>query len=290
MSLQHCLSLGLLVFLAVTTQGAEPVTDNELKTFSENLLRKDNTNDSLQVTVKTQGATRAYATIDQAPLRLLELKPSVKRVPTVAKLIALYDNYDPDTTHNEVVTPAERKEESDFLDAVLDTPTWTYAINFLKSKGYVKGTKADMKEVLKKIWFTVYSRGNRKMGSSAFEHVFLGEIKRGEVSGLHNWIFFNNEEEKNRLNYMGYMQTVDFNGKGGIIKLHYTWNGVTKPVGSIFVGTSPELELALYTVCYFARPNNKCFLRLNGKPLYIQTYTFNSRNEKLIGSAFPSVA
>lgn len=78
--------------------------------------------------------------------------------------------------------------------------------------------------------------------------------------------------------------------KGGVIKLHYMWNNTTKPVGTIFVGTSPELELALYTVCYFARPNDKCHLRLNGKAIYIQTYTFNSHSEKLIGSAFPSIA
>lgn len=57
----------------------------------------------------------------------------------------------------------------------------------------------------------------------------------------------------------------------------------------MFVGTSPELELALYTVCYYARPNDKCFLKLNGENMYIQTYTFNSRNQKLIGSAFPSM-
>lgn len=57
------------------------------------------------------------------------------QVPTVARLMALYDNYDPDTTHNEVITNTERKEESDFLDAVLDTPTWTFTNTFLKNKG-----------------------------------------------------------------------------------------------------------------------------------------------------------
>jgi len=280
----------IILFLAQSfySDGSQPITDDELKTFSEGALAKDNTNGSLQVIVKTQGQTRAYSDIDQAPLPLLEIKPSVKTVPTVARLIALYDNYDPDTTHSEVITQGERKEESDFLDAVLNTPTWAYTNSFLKAKGFVNGTKSEMKELLNKIWFTVYSRGNRKLGSSAFEHIFLGEIKRGEVSGLHNWIFFSNEEQNNRLNYLGYLQTTDFNGKGGVIKLHYKWLDKTKPVGTLFVGTSPELELALYTVCFFARPNEKCFLRLNGKNIYIQTYTFTANKQKLIGSAFPS--
>lgn len=67
--------------------------------------------------------------------RLLDVKPSVKQVPTVARLIALYDNYDPDTSHSEVITTSERKEESDLLDAILDTPIWTYTNSFLKAKG-----------------------------------------------------------------------------------------------------------------------------------------------------------
>ncbi|XP_054261903.1 endoribonuclease CG2145-like [Macrosteles quadrilineatus] len=284
-------TFGLILSIVIqshNSDGAQPITDDELKTFSETAFGKDNNNGSLQVVVKSQAKTRAYSDTDQAPLPLLELKPSVLKVATVARLMALYDNYDPDTTHSEVITNAERKEESDFLDAVLSTPIWAYTNSFLKSKGFVNGTKSEMKELLNKIWFTVYSRGNRKLGSSAFEHIFLGEIKRGEVSGLHNWIFFSHEEQNNHLNYLGYMQITDFNGKGGVIKLHYKWLDKSKPVGTLFVGTSPELELALYTVCYFARPNDKCYLRLNGKSIYIQTYTFTANNQKLIGSAFPS--
>lgn len=77
--------------------------------------------------------------------------------------------------------------------------------------------------------------------------------------------------------------------KGGILKLHYTWNGKTKPVGTMFVGTNPELELALYTVCFLARPNDKCNLRMKGKDVFIQTYTFTANNQRLIGSAFPGI-
>lgn len=41
---------------------------------------------------------------------------------TVEKMKLLYNNYEQDASINEYVTPNERKEENDFIDAVLATP------------------------------------------------------------------------------------------------------------------------------------------------------------------------
>lgn len=34
------------------------------------------------------------------------------------------------------------------------------------------------------MWFGLYSRGKGKISSSGFEHVFVSELKNGEVSGI----------------------------------------------------------------------------------------------------------
>lgn len=41
---------------------------------------------------------------------------------TVEKMKAMYNNYEQDALINEYVSPAERKEEDDFIDAILATP------------------------------------------------------------------------------------------------------------------------------------------------------------------------
>lgn len=45
----------------------------------------------------------------------------------------------------------------------------------------------EFKALLNKIWFEMYRRG-AEADSSGFEHVFLGESKNGDITGLHNWV------------------------------------------------------------------------------------------------------
>lgn len=118
----------------------------------------------------------------------------------------LFNNYELDTLVNEYVTPNEKKEENDFLDAVLATSVMRYAMTFLQQKGVADPDSAKHREFLKTIWFNTYSRGQGKIGSSGFEHVFLTEIKNGTLAGLHNWIYFYEEEKAGRVDYKGYLK------------------------------------------------------------------------------------
>ena len=73
--------------------------------------------------------------------------------------------------------------------------------------------------MLKEIWFTPYTRYRSVLGSSGFEHVFVGEVKDGKVSGFHNWVSFYKEEQEGDLNYLGYTKTVDIGDKVGFTEI-----------------------------------------------------------------------
>lgn len=159
---------------------------------------------------------------------------TLSRVPTIAKLRALFNNYELDTMVDETVTPTERQEEDEFLEKVLDTAVMRTAMDYLKEKGFhrqknyckvtnidlvcffffrsgsVRSDRASQKNFLKTIWFTLYSRGGGHVGSSGFEHVFMNEIKNNEISGLHNWIYFYDQENygQNNLDYKGYLKSL----------------------------------------------------------------------------------
>lgn len=58
-----------------------------------------------------------------------------------------------------------------------------YTYNYLKAKNKIKGSMADFEKQLHKIWFDLYRREGDD-DSSAFEHVFVGEVRDGEAKGI----------------------------------------------------------------------------------------------------------
>ncbi len=89
-----------------------------------------------------------------------------------------------------------------------------YLAAYLHSKRIIaSASAADLKQLLFNLWFKMYKRDrqSRAPDSSAFEHVFVGEISRdfktGDmiIKGFHNWIqIYMQEKNGGKLNYKGY--------------------------------------------------------------------------------------
>lgn len=134
---------------------------------------------------------------------------ALNALPTVSKMRLLHNNYEKDTLVNEYVTAIERSEENDFIDALVGTQVMRQTMQFLQQKGMVTLDPKSHRDLLKTIWFTMYSRGKGKVGSSAFEHVFVTELKNGTVSGFHNWVYYFYEEQAGNADYKGWLKKVD---------------------------------------------------------------------------------
>lgn len=119
------------------------------------------------------------------------LSDEVFKKPTYARFCSLLDNYNPNAGSKEVVTSEERQEQAAFIEEISRTAPIKYLYKYLLEKRIVSGNFQDFKRTLTSLWFDLYGRGGASSCSSAFEHVFVGEIKNGqeqEVSGFHNWI------------------------------------------------------------------------------------------------------
>jgi len=218
--------------------------------------------------------------------------------PTYKAFTALLDNYIAATGAAESVTDSERAEVQAFLDAVMQTAPMQFCHLYChKHKpDAVPSSQAGFKKLLHSIWFDLYrrERGGR-LDSSGFEHVFIGEVKNGDVSGFHNWIQFYLEEKKGTLDYRGYIKPRSNDGaqhddNDHLLTLQFAWNGVEKFVGTSFIGVSPEFEMALYTMCFLVgTEENEVNLDTGtGDTFGIMIKCYRMAGDK-IGTTFPEV-
>ncbi|KAK3604497.1 hypothetical protein CHS0354_001177 [Potamilus streckersoni] len=168
----------------------------------------------------------------------------------------LLDNYELECGVAENVTEQEKKENRDFIDAIMETSVMHEAHQYLVRKRLAPKDVIEFKRLLYKTWFTLFRRtkGDRDFDSSSFEHVFVGEAKESEFIGLHNWIQLYLQEKCGNIDYHGFFR------RGSVLKedsvprllaIQFDWKEEKgKPISSVFLGTSPEFEIAMYTICF----------------------------------------
>ena len=221
--------------------------------------------------------------------RLLNISSNVFSTVTTRSLIKLFDNYEFDTYQTEVLTKEEDREENEFINNLMKSDVMLHVMQFLSAKRFFTNDLQIHKDILKEIWFHPYSRGKGINSSSGFEHVFIGERKpRKGVIGLHNWIFFSLGELSNKINYFGFSKSKEFADRAAVLEACFTYNGKRKR-STMLIGTMPELEIALYTLCFFTRPNRKCKISFDGFKFAVQTYVLRNRDKKYVAAAFPVI-
>ncbi|XP_047323077.1 poly(U)-specific endoribonuclease-A-like [Impatiens glandulifera] len=217
------------------------------------------------------------------------LKEDVLRKPTFSRFCSLLDNYNPHEGYKEQVTSQELQEQAAFIEEICRTAPIKYLQKYLAYKGIVSDNIQDFKRTMTSLWFDLYNRGGTSGSSSAFEHVFVGEIKQKgeqEVSGFHNWLQFYLEESKGKVDYQGYIYP---RRRGSVpdsetqlLTVQFEWNGVLKSLSSSFIGVSPEFEIALYTLCFYAGQEEN---HVQMGPYYVNIKCYRFGNK--MGSTFP---
>ncbi|KAM4700920.1 uridylate-specific endoribonuclease isoform 3-T3 [Discoglossus pictus] len=210
--------------------------------------------------------------------------------PTYATFIKLMDNYDRKTGTDESYTADEIKEQEAFLQEIMKTKLMKELYHFFHHKGLYH-TEKEFVTDLQKMWFGLYSRSTGEADSSGFEHVFLGEVKKGKVSGFHSWIRFYFLEKKGMMDYYSYNFDGPWTSYPDVLGKQFHWDGYYKEVGTQFIGSSPEYDMGIYTLCFISRPGKKCNVSLGGHGLSIQTYTWTKttygNGKSYIATAYP---
>ncbi|XP_043276343.1 poly(U)-specific endoribonuclease homolog [Venturia canescens] len=246
------------------------ISNEELWNLTESLFAKDEIKANQYVRMNLQKRSVNPNVTDEAPQRLLNVRDEAYALPTIQAVREMYDNYEYDSETKEISNSDKRRQENVFLDTLLNTNIMTTAMKWLSNKGYVESDDFEWKDTLRHIWLSKVNGA-----TCGFERIFLAEKYPGpSVIGAQNWIYFDSREWLRKINYMSYVDKVDLGDKATLVKINFKIDDVPKANTTMLVGTPPELEMALYTVCYYARPNDFCSVSLNGTKFNIYTHSF----------------
>lgn len=247
------------------------VTDTELKELSEELWQLDE--NRLPETDYTLNLnTKFFDYVDESHFE----KTSFRR------LLDMYDNYNPFTGTEEEECDHCRQEENAFLNTMLESAVLQAAWKFLSDRGLASTVESEFKEELRQYWFLPYSRSEGgPLDSSGFEHVFVGEIKDNAVSGYHGWVKLYLDEKDGSFLFSNALNSCSVRNE----EFSHDWLGYPKTITSVFVGSSPEFQVSMITVCLLSRPNDVCPLSLDGVDTDLQTWTITGE-PITVGSAY----
>uniref|UniRef100_A0A3Q3K2I5 Uridylate-specific endoribonuclease n=1 Tax=Monopterus albus TaxID=43700 RepID=A0A3Q3K2I5_MONAL len=212
--------------------------------------------------------------------------------PFCAGFMNLLDNFEMPTGVSETVTSQEVEENKLFIDAILETAVMKCAHKYLVKKGQSPSDLGQFKRQLYDIWFRLYHR-ERGGGedSCGFEHVFVGETKFGkEIIGLHNWVHFYMQEKLGNVDYKGYKARANKDTPDEddhVLNLQFSWKGLVKPVGSSFIGVSPEFEVAVFTVLFLMSTEKMTSVVVKVDEYMLELVVY--RHGRFIGTSFPKL-
>ncbi|XP_077339895.1 uridylate-specific endoribonuclease [Lithobates pipiens] len=275
--------------------GDADITNEEIKEISEKLYQSDSNKaaESDIVLNKQEWVKKDTSRHDHCDEPLYQfVNEELFKKPTYAAFLNLLDNYDRKTGIDESYSPQEVKEQEHFLQEVMKTKPLKELYKFFHKKGLYTSEK-EFTDDLQKMWFGLYSRSSGEADSSGFEHVFVGEVKKGKVSGFHSWIRFYHLEKKGLLNYFSHNYDGPWTSYPDVLGKQFHWDGFLKEVGSQFIGSSPEFDFAMYTLCFISRPGKKCTISMDGHEIAIRTYEWTKntygKGKCYIATAYPEV-
>jgi poly(U)-specific endoribonuclease len=254
--------------------------------------------------INVQQGKKPFWKEDKAPDPLFEhVSDNVwKTRPTYRTLQKLLEHYHAETGRAEHMTDEWRSDIDAFLSAITQTSVMQFCHRYCVLHGgqNVPNDMAGFARLLRTMWLEMYNRtkGGPK-DSSGFEHVFCGEVRDGKISGFHNWVRFYLEERKGTsvLDYRGYIKPKNHgdapsNSDDHVLTLQFVHRGATKELGTIFIGTSPEFEIAIYTMCFLcgnaSKGNN--LIRLNtGTDVFELEIVCHKIHGNRVGSCYPYV-
>ncbi|KAL1228919.1 Endoribonuclease endu-1 [Trichinella pseudospiralis] len=237
---------------------------NRMREADENRAKDDD------YKLNYQQRTTPHEEEDLAPLPLFTwVNEQLLNRSTYRAYLDLVPLFHPEVSIDEDWNAEEKKKIDAFLDEVMHTKVFNLMWQFLLKKKLVPEDKLKFKNLLFTQWFGLYTRSHGHLGSSGFEHVFIGEWRKHIVEGQHYWLRFYFLEKQRHINYKGWL----LHDKNVAATIHYDWGSHHKEIGGFLIGSSPEFDFSLFTLCFNAKcGQNACKVLIDEFPIHVTSF------------------
>ncbi|KRZ19802.1 Elongation factor Ts, mitochondrial [Trichinella pseudospiralis] len=284
--------LFFIIFTCLHYTTAHNITDDMITQWLDSMAKLDKfTSRQFELVLDFQiAADKANGPLDKL---VKYVSPEALQLPSVRALFDLAKYYTPQLGIKEDETAEKMQKIEAFLDEVMKSNVIKLLVNHFKLAGFQEADTIDeFRKWIKKKWFTTYARRNEEgiNDSSLFEHFFFGETVEDEekVLGLHYWLRYVLLESEGQITYLGYkMKEAE-----SYATVAYKWNGYRKDSGTMLLRTTPEFEIALFSIGYLLKPKRIHFGRCtfavasheaeeNGIKYYTSTFVKSPKCKKL---------
>ncbi|KAI1698048.1 endoribonuclease xendoU domain-containing protein [Ditylenchus destructor] len=266
--------------------------DPELRELVVQMWKSDEENRVTSDTIVFNYGNHTDGTKDVSPNPLfVKVDETFLEKPIYAALINVYNAslfHPPVCITEDAMAGARQAALENFVNVITNTSTFQLAYDFLKARKKTGPDYDTFRKNLFDLWFGTYSRCNVTLGSSGWEHVFLGEyrVDRQEeiVDGQHYWVRYYLEEKAGYINYHGY-HAYD---EGLLATIQYTWNGYMKKVGGFLLRSSPAFDMSLFTVCSLTHVGNeKCKFKIEDNEMFVTSFIQKCEAGRCLDTSYP---
>lgn len=259
--------------------GLRPITPSENRDRSEGY-----------VVVDTGACTPDHHVLKEVHI------PDKKRK-SYALIEKLFDNYTLNQKNNEINTPYESKEASEFLEMASISPPLQVAKQYLAAELDMDFNDQQWYDQLQNLWFRQFNWESAR-DLSGFEHVFIGEQQKKKLVGHHFWYkyWLDDQDQKDRVDLTCEVPADQSAASPHVITISYHLNAadhhkkntvqISKKRCTYLIGISAEGLLALGTVRALGKERAPDYFYINDIPFKFELIM--SPDGKSIRTFYPS--
>ncbi|HFK1544955.1 TPA: hypothetical protein ACGXMZ_000644 [Bacillus albus] len=198
----------------------------------------------------------------------------------------LFNNFYLDPHRREDNTVEEQEEVDALLKHAIQSKAMKICRTYVESKKETTLSDEQWYTYLHNIWFLQFNSGSG-INLSGFEHVFIGEKKRNDLSGYHFWYKYHIEDQTGTNDKIIYLGPKDTNNVPDVITLAYKLEAsddeidestLLKKKGGFFVGLSPEGLLAIGTARFADTISENNTIEINNQRYNLKMFTNGKRS------------